>query len=172
MDQPLSMGSQAASSKNAGDQSGSFSAMLIKWCCKPCHPRWSTLSLRVLMGIVFILHGYGKLFGPNPGIEGFTGYLTSLNVVAPVFMAWLVSLVEFLGGIALLVGVATPLFASLLAIDMVFAWTLTKIGKGIIVNGVITGELDLALLAIAISLSLSGAGIWSVDAMLTKKNLQ
>lgn len=45
------------------------------------------------------------------GIEGFTGFLSMLGVPAPGVFAWVVAFVEFVGGLALLVGAFTRVLA-------------------------------------------------------------
>lgn len=58
---------------------------------------------RVLLSIIFILSGFGKL----AGAAGFSGYLSSLGVPAPLVMAYVVGAFELLAGIAVLVGFQT-----------------------------------------------------------------
>jgi putative oxidoreductase len=142
----------------------SFGTWMRGCACKNITTRaYGQIPLRVLMGIVFILHGASKLPGGTPGITGFTGFLTSLNVPMPEIMAWVVLAVELLGGIALLAGAWTRVFAALISVNMLVAWSLTKLDNGLLSKGIVVGELDLALMFIAISLVLTGAGPWSVD---------
>jgi putative oxidoreductase len=56
---------------------------------------------RILLAIIFILAGFGKLMG---GPANFAGYLTQLGFPAPLFFAWATTLLELVGGILLLVG--------------------------------------------------------------------
>ncbi len=116
------------------------------------------LVLRLAAGAIFIYHGYGKLFGDAPGMEAFTGMIANMGFPAPAFFAWCAALTEFFGGIALVLGVATPVVSSLLAIVMLVAFIGVK-------NSMLpAGDADLALLAIAVSLIAMGPGSWSVDA--------
>ena len=66
---------------------------------------------RVLLSILFIAAGLGKLAAP----AGFTGYLQSLGFPAPTLMAWLTILLEVGGGLALLAGFMTRYAAYALA---------------------------------------------------------
>ena len=66
---------------------------------------YGALVARVLMAIIFIMAGIGKL----GDVQGFAGYMASGGV--PAFLAWPVVLFEILGGIALLVGYQTRLVA-------------------------------------------------------------
>lgn len=119
---------------------------------------WGLLLLRLALGALFIYHGRPKLFGSQPGIHGFTGWLKSMNVPAAGFFGIVVPLVEFFGGIALIVGFLTQHAAFLLAINMIVAGYLkkTKMGKGFAGDG--GWELDLALAAALITLLTIGPG--------------
>ena len=123
-------------------------------CCKK-HYDWGLLVLRIGMGIIFIFMGYGKLFGGSPGIEGFTSMLTNIGIPAPVFSAYLVGIIEFFGGIAIILGMFTRVVAPLLAIIMVVAFVAVKK----VLPG---GNIDLALFAISVALTLTGPGSYSL----------
>jgi len=112
------------------------------------------LLLRIVLATVFIMHGYDKLFGPA-GVAGFAGFLTKLGVWQPMIMAWVVSLVEFIGGIGVLLGVFTRPLTLLIAIDMAFAFYLTK-------KGLPKGDIDFALFGIAVALALAGSGKYAL----------
>lgn len=79
-----------------------------------------SLLTRVVIGLIFVLAGYGKLFA-TPGITGFTGMLTGIGVPLPGFFAVLVGIVELVGGIMLLLGAWTTIPSILLSIVMVVA---------------------------------------------------
>lgn len=119
--------------------------------------------LRIAMGIVFIAHGMQKF---NNGVDGFAGFLTSLNVPLPELMKWVVPILEVGGGILLILGLATRLAAVLLAILMVFTLTMVKLDVGLIGEGSTGGEIDLMLLAGAVALALMGPGAAAVDRMI------
>lgn len=132
-----------------------------------CAEKWgpfALLVLRVVAGAVFAVHGYLKLSG---GVDGFSGMLDGLGVPLPLFFAWVVTLVELLGGIALILGFLTHLSSKLLAIDMLVAVLLVHAKNGL--TGPNGAELALSLLAIVIALMVLGAGAWSIDAALMKK---
>jgi putative oxidoreductase len=126
---------------------------------------FALLALRLALGAVMAYHGWLKI----GDVSGFAGFVESLGVPAPTLLAYLVTYLEFLGGIALIVGLATRYVAALLAIEMVFTIALVKVDVGLIApDGAGAGaELDLLILAIALGLVLTGAGRWSVDALLT-----
>jgi putative oxidoreductase len=81
------------------------------------------LIIRLALAAVFIYHGSQKLFGAfgGPGIEGFTGFLKSLNVPMPEVSAWLAALAEFVGGIILVLGTGTRLAVIPMIITMIVA---------------------------------------------------
>ena len=116
---------------------------------------WGLLVLRIALGVIFIVHGWGKLFGHAPGMEGFTMMLAGLAFPAPALFAYLVALVEFIGGIAVLLGVWTKLFGLLIAVDMIVAFLKVK-------QGLPAGDPDVALFAIAVALSIMGSGAYAL----------
>lgn len=70
---------------------------------------YAPLAARILIGLLFIVAAVGKL----GDVAGFTGYLTSGGL--PAVLAWPVILLEIVGGLALVVGFQTRIFAILLA---------------------------------------------------------
>ena len=75
------------------------------------------LLLRIGVGIIFIVAGWGKL----TGIEGTIGFFDGLGIPMPGIMAWIVAIVEFFGGIMVLLGAYAKIPYLLLAIIMVGA---------------------------------------------------
>ncbi len=129
----------------------------------------ASLSLRLAVGVVLAYHGWLKV----GDVSGFAGFVDSLGIPAPDLMAYVVTYLELLGGIALIVGLATRYVAGLFVIEMVFTIALVKLDVGLIASeGGVGAELDLLILAIALSLVLTGAGRWSVDSLLAERNTQ
>lgn len=77
---------------------------------------YAPLVLRLFAGIIFVYAGWGKL---NGGIAGFSQALTFLP--SPLFWAWLVTLVEFIGGIGLILGLFVRWASIPLSITMLVA---------------------------------------------------
>lgn len=136
------------------------------------YAEWSTLLVRLGVGVVFLTHGVGKLFGVGPfalGITNTSGFFASLGIPAALFFALVVALVETLGGLAVLLGLFTRHAALLLAIDMVVAILVFHIPKGFYAS---TGELPLLLATGTLALLVGGAGKrWVLERMLLKKEL-
>ena len=109
--------------------------------------------LRLVTGLIFLLHGATKV-GSIAMIAGFFG---SLGLVPAIGWAWFIGLLEVIGGAALILGVATRVFGTLFAIEMIVAVFLTGIGKGFNAHA-----LELLLAAASLAIALSGSGRWSV----------
>ena len=75
------------------------------------------LLVRIFLAPIFIYSGWVKL----SGIENTASYFEYLDIPAPVLMAWLAGLAEFLGGWALLLGLAVRAAAVPLMVTMVVA---------------------------------------------------
>ncbi len=127
---------------------------------------WGLTVLRVSVGIVFLMHGWQKLF--VFGIPGTTGFLAHAGIPLPHLSAIVVSLVEFLGGAALVLGAFTRVAAVLLAIDMTVAVLKVHLKNGFFLP---TGfEFAFSMWAASICLALTGGGAASVDAAMGKKD--
>lgn len=114
--------------------------------------------LRLGVGVIFLVHGLGKLLaiGPFPaGIENTAAYLTSLGIPAALLAAWLVALIETLGGLTIILGLWTRLAALLLSINMLAAILVVHLPEGFYKSN---GELPLLLLAATLTLLFAGPG--------------
>jgi len=126
------------------------------------------LILRVTLGVLFFIHGLVKFQG---GIENTVGWFDSIGI--PGFMAYVVALIELVGGIALILGVATRLVSALLAFIMIGAIFTAKLSLGLLGNGQMAGyELDIAFLVIAVFLAINGSSLYSVGNLIFKKDSQ
>lgn len=130
---------------------------------------WGPLALRIPVGIIFAAHGAQKLFGwfGGYGLEGTGQWMASIGLNPGYLMALLAGSAEFLGGLALLIGLLVRPAGAVLAFAMVVAIFSVHIGNGLFMsnNGF---EFGLALLAVAVSLMISGAGRASLDAALSR----
>ena len=131
----------------------------------PAPARDLTLLLtRVAVGLVFLAHGWQKLFAN--GIDGTAAFFDQVGVPAARAAAWSAAVVELTGGAALVLGLAVPVAGLLLLVDMIGAFVFVHAGAGLFVD---QGgyELVLTLGAAALLLAVLGAGRYSVDHRLT-----
>ena len=130
----------------------------------------SPLALRIPVGIIFAAHGAQKLFGwfGGYGLEGTGKWMASIGIEPGMLMAALAGGAEFFGGLALLLGLLVRPAAAVLGFTMLVAIFSVHIGNGLFMsnNGI---EFGLALLAVTVSLLVSGAGRVSVDAVLAER---
>jgi len=117
------------------------------------------IPLRIIIGVLFAIHGYPKI---NVHRQQIAGALQGAGI--PPKLTFIVGVLEFFGGIALIVGFLTPLVAGLFSLLMIGTTVLqrAKFRKGF-AGGY---ELDLVLLAAAVSLVILGAGAVSIDQFL------
>jgi putative oxidoreductase len=115
------------------------------------------LLLRVALGIIFMTHGYPKLFMHTQqamqffASKGFPGYF-----------AYISGVLEFFGGLVLILGLFTRIAGLLLAGEMAVAIVKVHLPMGTILD-VKNYEFPLALAAGAFVLATIGAGIISLD---------
>lgn len=131
--------------------------------------RWAALPLRLMLGAGFIYHGFPKVFN-NESHQMFVGMLQHLSIPAPAVMAWVVGIIEVIGGVGLITGVLVRPFSILLIIDMLVAMFKLHLAQGFnfmhITAMTDTGptfgvpgyEVNLLYIAGLLSLTLSGAG--------------
>lgn len=123
----------------------------------------ATLLARILLSLLFIIAGYGKV----QDVAGFTGYMTSGGV--PALLAWPTIALELLGGLAVLFGLLTrpaalalggfSILTALLfhlvpsdAMQMVNFWKNAGLAGGFLLLG------------------LHGGGAYSLDAVLARRS--
>jgi putative oxidoreductase len=123
------------------------------------HQQLGIAILRIIVGIVFAAHGAQKLF--VYGLAGTSGAFAKMGIPMPGVMGPLVALVEFFGGLALIIGLLTRLAALGLAFDMVGAILLVHLAGGFFLP---TGfEYALTQLGATIALALAGPGALAAD---------
>jgi putative oxidoreductase len=123
------------------------------------------LLVRLAVGLTMAAHGAQKLFGwfGGGGIHGTAQFFTMSGYPAGQAMAVVSGLTETLGGLALALGLLTPLVAAAIAADMVNAIAV-KWGGGFFAPKGVEHELLLAMTATA--LALAGPGRYAVDRFL------
>lgn len=119
----------------------------------------STLLLRLVLGISFLIHGIVKFKG---GIANTVGWFDSIGILG--FFAYAVATLELVGGIALILGIGTRIFSALFVLLMVGAIVKVKFALGFLGIPEMAGyELDLAFLVIALFLAINGSKFLSID---------
>lgn len=133
---------------------------------------WAHVLVRVALGLIFIPHGMQKLFGSfgGPGMNGFIGLMQKFGYSAGFssLVAWPIALLEFVGGILLIIGLFTRPVALAFLIFMLegarfhyglggFFWT----ARG--------NEYPLLLCVVSLYLVIRGGGPYSVDAKMSKE---
>lgn len=119
----------------------------------------ATLVARVFLSILFILAGFSKL----TAISGTAGYFAGLGLPVPTVTAVLVGLVEFVGGLAILVGFQTRIAAAIVALFTIGATLVAHMNFAEGMNALMAQK-NLAIAGGLILLALQGAGSISFDA--------
>ncbi len=124
---------------------------------------YAPLVLRVVLGIIFFMHGYAKI--TMMGVDKVSGMLAGIGFPAPALFAYILMYGETIGGMLLIVGVLTY-WVSLFNIVVAFvAGFFVHLSKGFFIN---EGGYEFILLigAASVALFITGPGKYSVDAHL------
>jgi putative oxidoreductase len=114
------------------------------------------LLLRLGLALVFIYHGYPKLFGDTAKfVEAFR------NIGLPPFVVYLTGAIEVFGGLALAFGLFTSIAGLLLLLDMAAALWKYNFNEGF--YAVREYELPLILGLACLVVAASGGGYFSLD---------
>ena len=117
----------------------------------------------MVAGIAFILHGLPKF----ENIQGTSGFFASVGI--PAQMALPIGLLEVIGGTLLIVGLLTRITSILFMIEMASVILIVKAGASF--TGERGYEIELLLMAISISLLLSGPGRISIERDVLKREI-
>lgn len=131
----------------------------------PSQQQLGIAILRIVTGIVFAAHGGQKLF--VYGFPGVTGAFAKMGVPMPGLMGPFIALLEFFGGLALVVGLLTRLAALGLMFDMLGAILLVHLAAGFFLPA--GYEFALILFTASLALVLAGPGSLSVDAAIAAR---
>ncbi|MGG6313627.1 DoxX family protein [Paenibacillus macerans] len=125
------------------------------------------LIIRLVIGLTMMAHGAQKLFGwfGGYGPKGTGGWLESLGIKPGVPMAVMAGLAEFGGGLLVAAGLFTPVGAALLILTMIVAIVSVHVKNGFW-SSAGGYEYNLIIIAAAVGLVLTGAGSYSIDAIL------
>jgi putative oxidoreductase len=134
--------------------------------------RLAPLPLRLIVGYGFIMHGYAKL---SRGPETFAAVLHAIGIPMPFLLAWLTTLVELIGGLAILIGAFVPIVSLPMAVVLLtalftihlpygfFSVKLVEVHESTTKFGPVGYEIILLYLANLAALVFGGAGPLSVD---------
>ena len=131
-----------------------------------CAEKWGAVAplvLRVVVGVIFAMHGYQKL--TMMGVPGVSGFLTMLGIPMPDVFAVLLIAAELGGGILLILGLWTHWTAKILAFVALVALATVHLSKGFFLPGY---EFILLILAASVSVMITGAGKYSLDHKMKK----
>jgi putative oxidoreductase len=123
--------------------------------------KFGPLPIRILAGLTLMLHGLPKITDIS-GVQRFFP-----NIGLPPELAIPVALLEVIGGLAILFGILTRIASGLFIIEMIGVVVVAKISKGF-VGGY---ELELLIMAICISLFITGPGRISIEYEVLKREI-
>jgi len=127
--------------------------------------------LRIAVGAVFMAHGAQKLFGVwgGGGPGGTAEFFTQIGLTPAYPLALLVGVIELIGGLMLVIGAFTVVAALALIVSQGIAVWKVHFPHGFFLNWALTPdrghgyEFNLVLIAVLVTLMLTGAGAFSLD---------
>ncbi len=130
--------------------------IINSWSYNFAHRSLGLLLIRIAVGLVFFMHGWGKI-GNLTSVEGmFVGF--GLPGTTGIFIAWL----EVIGGLAMILGILPRIFGALFGIEMLVAIFLTGFGRGLYHPH----ELEIFLMLVSFGIMFTGSGrfaLWSAE---------
>jgi putative oxidoreductase len=128
------------------------------------HPGYGITVVRIVAGIVLLQAGYAKWSGP--GIAGITQFFGNVGIPAPALMAPLLMTFEVVGGLLLIVGAFSRFVGAAMIVQFLVAGLVVSLPSQMGWNA---ARLDFLMAACGALFLLSGAGLLSVDAWLTRR---
>lgn len=135
----------------------------------PARTAAALLALRIVLGVVMIAHGWQKLSGG--GIAGASESFSKMGAPGAPVTGYLVVLLEFGGGVLMLLGLGTTIIGALFALNMIGAIALVHGSNGFYAA---SGgyEYTLVLAVLSIFIAVVGAGRYGADALIAPKLLR
>jgi putative oxidoreductase len=140
--------------------------------------QWALLPIRLIIGFGFVAHGWAKL---SRGPAGFAKLLEQIGAPQPQVTAWVSTLTEILGGLAILAGAFVAVASIPLIVVMLVAMFTIHVHYGFSAINTIGltpegpkfgppgYEINLLYIAGLLALILGGAGPFSIDRLLARR---
>ena len=140
----------------------------------------ASLVLRLALGFGMAFHGYPKLFDAAQH-EQFEQSLFMMGVPVPALTAWGIALLEFVGGILIILGVLVAFLSVLYVIEMLVATFLVHLPSGFAAGNVIGMgedgpifglpgyEVNVLYIAGFLALLAIGAGAYSIPGLVHRR---
>lgn len=136
------------------------------------YTEWGGFLLRMILGVVFLAHGYAAAFIYTPAGEA--QFLASLGFPLPAVSAWLLIVTHFAGGAMILLGLFTRLNALVHTFVMAMAVFTAHLSQGFFLKGIVLDaangvavaggyEFALTLAVASLSLAFVGPGVFALD---------
>ena len=122
---------------------------------------WGVTVLRIVTGILYAEHGYGKF----QGLDGTAGFFGKLGIPLPELMAVVVASVEGIGGVLVVLGLLTRVVSAFQAFIVLVAIALVHFDNGMFGEG--GYDSALLLMVASLCLVLEGGGKASLDKSLS-----
>jgi len=151
---------------------------MVKLSHETLWQKWAPLPLRLIIGYGFLAHGWAKL---SRGPAGFARLLEQIGAPLPEATAWVSTLTEVLGGLAILAGAFVAVVSVPLIVMMLVAMFTVHLRYGFSAINTIgltaAGpqfgppgyEVNLLYVAGLLALILLGAGPLSIDRLLARR---
>lgn len=120
------------------------------------HQAFGLFLLRLVAGYIFLVHGLAK-FSNIPMVSGMMAHF---GLAPSLEWAWFITLLEIVGGAALILGIATRFFGAVLGIEMLVAVFLGGFARGLDPH-----QFELILAAATFAIAFIGSGSWSLFKM-------
>jgi putative oxidoreductase len=136
------------------------------------------LPLRLAVGFGFAAHGFAKL---TRGPDSFATILAAIGVPQPHITAWITCLIEFAGGISVMLGafvlplslpLAAVMLTAMFTVHFQYGYSSVRL-RAVTASGAEFGpvgyEMNLLYIAGLAALAFSGAGAFSIDRYLAAR---
>ncbi len=121
--------------------------------------------IRITVGGILLVHGWGKI---NTGIAGIAGFLGHVGIVPPVPLAYVVYINETVGAVCIILGLFTRFFAAAIAIELAVALWIVHYAKGFAASA---GGYEYVLMwgIVMFAIALRGGGPYSLDRVIGRE---